>query len=1611
MQMVKQFILEKTANKQLSQQDAKAMLKEITTFSARKEHEDIAIIGMAGKFPGAGSIEEFWDNLQQEKTVIGDFPDSRAYEWIEALRNDSVMDFMIGKSLPEGTDVEDMVGGVGGFLKEIDKFDAPFFKISAREAKYIDPAHRMFLETAYEAIEDAGYGGDRIYGTQTGVFVGKDHATLPMYRLMTEPDPMHLTGSWPGLLSSRLSYLFNLKGPSVVYDTACSAGLVALHHACQSLRNKECEMAVIGGVQVQYMAMKEDSGPMDLGMVESDSSLVCTFDKDANGTVWSEGVISVILKPLSKALADRDPIHAVIKGSAINNDGASNGITAPNAKAQEEVIMQAWKDAEVAADTIQYVEAHGTGTSLGDPIEIKGLTNAFRQFTDRKQFCGIGSVKTNIGHSVAASGLAALVKVVMSMKHKQIPATINFHEPNPYINFPESPLYVNDVLSDWNKGDNPRRAGISSFGFSGTNAHVILEEAPEVDRQELPSTIAESIGILTISGKNEQVLKDYVKRYQDFFARNPEVDLGNACFTSNTGRGHYTHRIALMASSVAELQQQLKLLVDEGLHSREEEGIYYALHQIVSENQSTLETGAITAAELKRLSTATRSRLEQSVSSFNEDPILAADLCRNYVKGADPHWEEAHRNQHRSRVQIPGYPLERIRTWAAPKVFEQHEVSQSKKARLHPLLDRQLVDSLDQSIFESDLSIETHWMLKEHQFMGTSIIPGVTYVEWGREACSSVLGTSRLELRDIYFMTPLVITGDEVKKVQAIVKKEQGYVKFIIASKSGMDEDQWVIHSEGKAYPIEASTDRVIDMNEIRARMTIDKPIGAFNPEAKSFYLGYHWDNLVEAQTNEDESEVLLKLRLRDEYVGEMEQFHFHPSILDNAVNPMIKFLDDVYLPFAFKQFDIYGRMPETLYSYFRKKGGDTKSKATISYDITLTGTDGRIIAEIQDYSIKRMGAMEQMKFRMENQGNNHLHQTRWVSDPLPEEKETSTHSSILVLKDRNGRTDELIERFKDSNIEVIEVETGESFREISSHHYVISDQGADYEQLITAVRSIPFTQIIHAFTLTDGAPLASAGELSEHLNSGVYSLFHLTRALLAGKIGRALDLVLLTEYMDEVTGNEARIEPHNAALMGLGKVLRDEYGTIAARSIDVDNVTSLDLIRSEINTATEVSAVIYREGTRYVQEFSRLSFEDFEEAPVELKEDGIYLITGGTGGLGLEMAKYLAGKKRVRIALINRTELPPREQWEALVSEGNSKLAVKLQHILAVEQMGSEVICLAVDVADPVQMKQAIDGIHEQYGRINGIIHAAGVAGDGFIIMKEVQTFTNVLRPKLEGTWVLDQLTTEDQPDFFISFSSIASLLGGPGQGDYTAANSYLDAFTAYRNRKGLRTISINWPTWKETGMAVEYGMAHEEGLFLPITTAHAIEIMEGVLSFKVSRLLPGEVNFPAIIRSDATLPFKVSKDIMAQLDKHSRAFVNKNTAQTKKASPKDVQIKGKDSYTETETRLAQLWSAALDLEEVNVFDQFNDLGGDSILSIQLFKEMNTVYPGIMEVSDIFTYSSIVEQAKYIDSQQQQPEAVNDELLMGMLDALAQGEATIEDGMAVVASEGGTPE
>ncbi len=622
--------------------------------------EGIAVIGMACRFPGAQDTDVFWANLKNGVESITCFSDQELEE----------------AGIPYEVYNQPEYVKKGFIIDDEDMFDASFFGYSPREAENMDPQHRLFLETAWKALEDGGYPPCE-YDGSIGVFAGSKISTY-LLNLINDRQSMHgavsgyqtLIGNDKDYLVTRASYKLNLKGPSVTIQSACSTSLVAVHFACESLLSGACDMALAGGVSI---STPQKTGYLyQEGMVFSPDGHCRAFDKQAKGMSPGNGVGIVLLKDLGKALQEKDHIYAVIRGTAVNNDGSNKtGFTSPSIEGQSKVIREAISVAGIDCESISYIETHGTGTELGDPIEIEALNEAFKAETSKKGFCAIGSVKTNIGHLDTSAGIASLIKTVLSLQHGQIPPSLNFLGPNPKIDFQSTPFFVNTKLSEWKTNGAPRRAGVSAFGFGGTNAHVVLEQAPQHLSEK--GNHAHPLHLLTLSAKTKEALKQQIRNYDLFLDNNKKLSIEEVCFTANTGRPHFQYRLAVIAASIDDLKRQLFAAAAGETSSTLFEGVAYS--QIESEvsfdrsRRSSLETDRFQdiVSDVHELSAHYRLPLPWT-DKENYRLILTA-VAMLYIRGAAVDWlglyDEGHPHRPPYRVPLPTYPFERKRHWKA----------------------------------------------------------------------------------------------------------------------------------------------------------------------------------------------------------------------------------------------------------------------------------------------------------------------------------------------------------------------------------------------------------------------------------------------------------------------------------------------------------------------------------------------------------------------------------------------------------------------------------------------------------------------------------------------------------------------------------------------------------------------------------------------------------------------------------------------------------------------------------------------------------------------------------------------------------------------------------
>lgn len=1605
MEAVKNYILSQLAAKKISAEEAKLLLKDV--HEGRKEKNgrssDIAIIGIACRYPGANNKDEYWELLASKKRMIGRFPENR--------RRDT--DLLFSANTQEDADPYRL----GGYLEEIDKFDYPIFRLSPKEAEYMDPHHRLFLETAWEAIEDSGIGNERMNGTRTGVYVGMDTSSEYKYLDVINDDytnTLRGTGSMTSILASRIAYILNMRGPCVVLDTACSSSLIAVHSACKGILAGECDMAVAGGVSVILLPVGET------GMVDSSDGVLRAFDKHANGTVWAEGAGAVLLKSVDSALRDGNSIYAVIKGSAANNDGASNGLTAPNAEAQEEVVKSAWSCAGVNPESIRYIEAHGTGTKLGDPIEIKGLTAAFREYTSKKQFCGIGSVKVNIGHTAAASGIASVVKMVLCLKNKKLLPGLGIDEPNPYINFPDSPVYVFDRMEDWIAENDARRCGVSSFGFSGTNCHVVLEEAPRAS--EVPEA-GPKTQIYAVSARSGLQLKEYIRRYSDFLDKTKDLHLEDVCYTANTGRSHYNYRLAFLAGNTEELRDKIKQACRMSFEdvSRKIPGVFYGKHSVIL-NRKEKEEGDLYEEEKISLSAQANAAVDKRTVNGGMDAPAMEELCGYYVAGADIRWDALYRDSGHRTLHLPVYPLERRRCWfeRAPRTNAPAVQERSLKEIEHPLLDRCILRTNDEGIYLTEFNVDRHWVLSEHLITGRNVIPGTTYLEMVMRAGTEYFGTKASRIRNVQFYEPLVVKEYENKKVYTVIRENGGKNQFSVVShteaEDGESRGQWKTHVTGEVYAEELEPVNRIDILMLKNYLgreiainreeTVDEGIMTFGPRwktARTVWIG--------------ENEGLAYLELEPELLQDTGPFTLHPAILDVATS--IGYIQAAskgfYLPFGYRDLAVYGPVPSRCYSRISPLLKEKDIHEIIRFNVTILDENGNVVVHIQDFAMKKVHDVKNTIATLAGQGGVY-YKAGWAEEGSPVRTGVNPTGAVLVLSDGCGVSGELAEKLRLAGRTVIEAETGGGFEARDSGRYTIGGSEEDYVRLIEETKKYRICTVLHLLTLSGTLDAGNREECDAVQYKGVYSLFSLTRALIQCRVRDKMNIVLVSNLVNRVNDSEENIFPPGAALFGLGRVIPKEYEHLQCRCIDVDAQITASQIINEMESEYRSFIVAYRSGRRYVEVIDKARQNDLVKSEIEIQPRGLYVITGGTGGIGLEVAKYLTSKNRIILALINRSKMPARENWEQTLEwNEDAGLCAKIRELIVLEKSGSVVECIQADVSDYEQLQSVITGLRQRHGRVCGIIHSAGIAGDGFLIRKSEEAFRKVLAPKIQGTWNLDMLTREDKPDFFVMFSSVASIFGEPGQGDYTAANAYMDSYSEYRNRHGRRTLTINWPAWKETGMAVNYG-ANKDGLFKALGNAEGINYFQEALNSKIPRVIIGELNYGSILNMPPQQTIQVTDGLRADIAKRARMGRRIEGGSGPKRSV-NVVVKGRsrDDYTRMENQLANLWGQTLSLSEIDIFESFYDMGGDSILAIQLSKEIEARYPGLVDIADIFSYPSVAQLAEYADKKkadagkeklaagEEPADDEEDSKLLAMIKSVKSGDASLEEGLQIL--------
>jgi phthiocerol/phenolphthiocerol synthesis type-I polyketide synthase E len=1348
----------------------------------------IAVIGLTCRLPGAKDPAQLWANLRAGKETISFFSDQE----------------LLDEGYPPAWLANPNFVKAGGVYEGPYLFDAPFFGYTPREAELIDPQHRIFLEGAWETLEKSGYDPST-YPGRISVFAGAGAANH-FVALFNDPAVRSSIGSMAlftandkDYLATRVGYKLNLRGPCVTVQTACSTSLVAVILASQSLLNYQSDLALAGGVTVN---ITEKTGYLyDEGGILSPDGHCRTFDAAAKGTIFSNGQGIVALKRLEDALADGDTIHGVIIGLGLNNDGSAKvGFTAPSVEGQAAVLYEALAMAGIHPESIGYVECHGTGTPIGDPIEIAALTSAFRAHTQKKSFCAVGAIKSNLGHTDAAAGVTGLIKAILSLSHKQLPPTLHFERANPEIDFGNSPFYVNTSLQDWKPGPASRRAGVNSFGIGGTNAHVIVEEAPASKSE----ASARPWHLLLLSAKTQGALKQASKNLGEFLRENPETNIADVAHTLQVGRSIFPFRGALVCRSAEDAAQALM--------GGEESRLQTASDSTVDAPVDFLFPGQ--GAQYPGM---TR-HIYQSEPSFRADvdscaELAARDLGRDirellYPPAADVEMATAHLSatvNTQPALFIVEYALARLwMKWGLqPSAMIGHSIGEYAAACIAGVFSLQ--DALRLVVTRGSLM----------QALPTGSMLSVQLAEG--ELRDSMAGMASLSIAAINAPNASVASGEEseIAKLEARLTARQIPCRRLQTSHA--------FHS-AMMDPILETFKKTVEGVQLNApaKPFISNVTGQWITNAQATDPGYWVNHLRSAVRFSEGVQLLLKEgrrvlmevgpgRTLSSLVGRHRSGGATPTVIVPSLPPpQAADMDaDQFLMNAAGTLWLNGVSLRSANFY----QGERRTRVPLpTYPF-----------ERQTYRLLRQG--QKMDAQVQPKKAEEVHKqkdiAKWFYQPIwkqsaPQQRRAAEAAgSWVVFMDPCGLGELLKARLRDRGDEVFCVYPGNEYRSDGGTFTVVPGERDHYVALVAELRRSekPPAHFLHLWSVTRQENIARELDiLDETLRLGFYSLIALAQSIGSQYISSDVHLHVVANNIHDVTGKRIHL-PSRATLVGPAKTISREYPMIKTRLIDVELDESyvgadqlVQCILDECEYESFDDTVIYRGGYRWTQGFEPFLFNP-EEQLKGARHGGAYLITGGLGGIGLVFAQHLASQAQARLALLGRSFFPAKNEWDSWIEchGDEDRTSRKIAELRAMEAAGAEVRVFSADVSNREQMREVVRQARLEFGTVNGVIHAAGVPGNGVIDLKTAESAYEVLAPKVHGTLVLDELFENERLDFFVLCSSLTAFFGAAGQSDYTGANSFLDAYAHSRkDMRCFRPISINWDRWNEVGMAV---------------------------------------------------------------------------------------------------------------------------------------------------------------------------------------------------------------
>ncbi|MEJ2621459.1 MAG: SDR family NAD(P)-dependent oxidoreductase, partial [Candidatus Thiodiazotropha sp.] len=1390
------------------------VLAKMPAGSAKNSHgqpiqvDDIAVIGLSGRYPMADNVNQFWDNLKSGKNCISEIPKDR-WNWRAYYSEEK------GKQ-----------GSVytkwGGFVDDIDKFDPLFFQISPAEAEKMDPQERLFLQEVHAAIEDAGYVPSGLCESgKVGVFVGVMNGTYP-----GEPN------YWS--IANRVSYFLNFHGPSMAVDSACSSSLTAIHLALESLYSGSSECAVAGGVNL-VMAPSHYVRLSSITLLSSGE--VCkAYGAGADGFIDGEGVGAIVLKPLHKAVADGDHIYGVIKGSMVNAGGKTNGYTVPNPTAQYQVISDALVRAGKNARAISYIEGHGTGTALGDPIEIAGLTRAFRRDTSDKSFCAIGSVKSNIGHCESAAGIASITKVLLQLKYRKLVPSLHSGKPNPEIDFAQTPFTVQHELTNWRRPrldtedgvhEYPRCAGISSFGAGGANAHLIIEEySPDLAVQSLGTTMVRRSFIIVLSAKKETRLRAYAARLLNALQdqRFRDSDLADIAYSLQVGRDAMEVRMGLVAGSLVELVERLRAFVAG------REGDAKLLVGSIKQNKDTL---AVFSAD-------------EDMDSMIDAWIAKekyAKILEVWIKGIDIDWRRLYKNGRPRRISLPTYPFEKKQCWISP--FTQSFVASNANPdritpHLHPLL-HQNVSDFSGLQYLTTLSGD-EFFLVDHKVQGSKVLPGVCYLEMVREAIKQTAGQEcmAVTLENVVWTRPLIVQDEPVRVYVSLQPLESGEVDYEVYCKSEAIGSNRVVYSQGRAKLNSVGPVQLIDLPALKWQCE------DFALSREKCYEIYDSMGIVYGPSHQGIEElfvgtnkILTRLRLPSCVSDSQNHYHLHPSLVDSALQATLGLRlgsDDnhsnLVLPFALRSIRIIDQCSDTMWAVISSYNEGERNCKTTIVNVDLCNDQGKVCAQLRGLSLREQeSGKPNNEEKIEEAGVGQIdHGMDGIQTLIPvwntfdvREKSASVDNTekTIIINPRQSDRERLTEQYSDKQI--VELGPGLSIAEIEA---VLRRYGP-IDRIMWNAPSGQLQSVI-------------SDDVIDLQQVGVLQYFRLIKALLQLGYGPSdLSLDVLTTQAQPVRKMD-QLYPVHASIHGLCGSLAKEYPNWKVRLVDLgdDCVLPIDEIIS-LPVDPRGDAWGYRGQEWYKQQLirSRLSHNS-DNSGTLYKNGGVYVVIGGAGGIGTAWSDYMIRAYQAKIIWIGRraTDEVIQGKLEALSKSGHTPYYIQ------------------ADATDRSSLSRAYDEIKARFSCVNGVIHSAIVLLDKSLAKMDEERFRQGLSAKVDISVRIAQVFSQENLDFMLFFSSMNSFSKLAGQSNYASGCTFKDAF-AYRLAQEVTCPIkiVNWGYWGSTGIVAskDYQARMER------TGIGSIEPLEGMR--KLEAVLADPVGQVALIKT--TRPNAISQ------------------------------------------------------------------------------------------------------------------------------------------------------